>query len=213
MAAQEYVDTAVALIRPRHADRPGPGEGGSDTVGEVLGARPARDHSEVPGRHDPGHRRQARRHDDRCPGRSASQNLFGVESRWLTETGGSGMRATSAARVHASSSSGWSAGSVRWRPANRGSSSRATFPRSRGRSRGPRSRSRAREDGLRRLVETEPRAEPALEQDDRVVDPTPGPRRGRDPAPTAGTVRGLRIIRDDDRAAPPAPPADRRAPR
>ena len=59
------------------------------------------------------------------PPLTASQNLFGVVSRWFADTGGSGIRQTSADAVHDTISSGGRASSVRWRPAKRGSRSRA----------------------------------------------------------------------------------------
>ena len=57
----------------------------------------------------------------------ASRNLFGIVNRWLYESGGSVHSATSAEATHDASSSGWTAGSVKCRPANRGSASRATL--------------------------------------------------------------------------------------
>ena len=93
------------------------------------------------------------------PAAIASQNLFGVDCRWLNETGGSGTSETSADAVHAGSSSGGARGSVKWRPAKRGSPSRAAIavpppPEADQHQRGVGDE----QDGLRGLVEPEVRA-------------------------------------------------------
>ncbi len=55
------------------------------------------------------------------PAARLSQNLFGVDSRWLSELAGTAMIDTSAEAAHSRTSSGWTAGRTTWRPAKRGS--------------------------------------------------------------------------------------------